>query len=350
MNFVESKLIPDFHSRRQSLLNLHQRRLDALRNRDGVRAALLAHAHALRRLAVDARDAAHVFESVFDDGDVAQVNRRSLDVLDHQAAELFEIEGLAEDAHVHFAARSLQAAGRQFDVLALNRGEHFARGDAALIELVGIDPDADVAIDRADLNLADAGHGLQPFLHAVAREVGEHLRRVRAGQADPHDRLVFGIGFGDDGRLDVARQTALDLGDAGLHVLQREVDVAREVELDGDVAAALPGVGGDVADPLDLHQRFFDRLDDVVLDDFRRGAFPGRAHADRREVDVRELGDADARRGHAAEDDRGQHEHPCEDGVLDAGFGDFHGSLRSRLRGFGVSGFRGFRVTAPLTA
>ena len=48
-------------------------------------------------------------------------------------------------------------------------------------------------------------------------------------------RLVLGVGLADDRRVDLARQPARGLGDAGLHVLERRVDVARELELDGDV-------------------------------------------------------------------------------------------------------------------
>ena len=58
-------------------------------------------------------------------------------------------------------------------------------------------------------------------------------------------------------------------GTLAVHVLQRQVDVAREVELDGDDAAALARGGGEAGDALDLHQRLLERLDDVVLDHLR---------------------------------------------------------------------------------
>ena len=82
--------------------------------------------------------------------------------------------------------------------------------------------------------------------------------------------------------------------------------------------------GGDRAHALDLHEGLFEDLDDVVLDDLGRGAFPGHVDGDGREVDVGELADADARRRDGAEEDGRGHEHPGEDRLLDAGFGELH--------------------------
>src|SRR4030095_6718325 len=121
-----------------------------------------------------------------------------------------------------------------------------------------------------------------------------------------------------------ARRTLLRLRDLRLHVLQRQVDVSREVELDGDRPSPLPRRGRDRPDPFDLDESLLEDFDGVVLDDLRRGALPGDSDGDGRKVDVRELADADPGRRDAAEHDGCGHQHPREDGLLDAGVGQLH--------------------------
>src|SRR5207245_10973028 len=125
------------------------------------------------------------------------------------------------------------------------------------------------------------------------------------------------------------------LGHPRLHVLQRDVDVAREVELDVDAGRALPRGGGDLRYALDRSDGVLDEVDDVRLHDLGRGALVGELDVDDREVDVGVLADAQAPH-HAAEPreadqpeaDEAGHEHPGEDMVSDgdvcqrAPFGD----------------------------
>jgi hypothetical protein len=58
-------------------------------------------------------------------------------------------------------------------------------------------------------------------------------------------------------RIDVARQAAGGLRTLAVHVLERE-STSREVELDGDGAAALARDEVIAGDALDLHQRLFE--------------------------------------------------------------------------------------------
>ena len=67
-------------------------------------------------------------------------------------------------------------------------------GQPALVELAGVDPDADVALEvAADGDLAHAGDRLQLLLDPVAGEVGEDLLREGAGEADHRIGLVLGV-------------------------------------------------------------------------------------------------------------------------------------------------------------
>ena len=82
--------------------------------------------------------------------------------------------------------------------------------------------------------------------------------------------------------LDVVRELSLRLRDLGLRVLQREIDVARQVERGGD-ARASRCLADDVMrlHALDLRERLLERVDDARLDVLGRRARPGDAHADR---------------------------------------------------------------------
>ena len=98
--------------------------------------------------------------------------------------------------------------------------------------------------------------------------------RVRSGERAPHDRLVFRIGFGNDRRIDVDRQTLLRLRDLGLNFLNRDVDVAVQFELDGDVREGLLGSRADVRIPSTLIDRVFDDVRDRGFHRLRRSAGP----------------------------------------------------------------------------
>ena len=198
-------------------------------------------------------------------------------------------------------------------------------GQALLVELGGVEPDADVPLQGAhEGDLADAGDRLELFFEPVADVVAEDALGVRPAEPDHHDGLVLGVGLGDDGRIHVAGQAPGGLGDLGLDVLEGQVDVPGELDLDRDVGRALSRARGDRPDPLDLDEGFLEGLDDLVLDDLRGRSLPRGGDVDRGKIDVGELADADPAAGHDAENDRGGHEHPGQDGLSDAGFCQVH--------------------------
>ena len=208
---------------------------------DGVGAALLEHAERLERHAVEPRDRVDVLEAVLDERHVLEVDRaRSFDAAHDELAERVEIERLAEQAHVELAPAGVELAAGDLDVLAADGVDDVAGDDALLGERLGVEPDAHVAIEVAvERDLPDAGHRLELLLHLVARDVGEQLPRERAGDADGEDGRVVGVRLGHRGGGHVLRERALRLRDLGLHVLQREIDVARDVEGGGDARDAL---------------------------------------------------------------------------------------------------------------
>ena len=122
-------------------------------------------------------------------------------------------------------------------MLALEGADDVADGQALLVEPGGVEPDADVALESAHKgDLADARDRLELLLETVADVVAEDALGIRPAEADHHDRLVLGIGLGDGRGIHVPGQAPDRLGDLGLNVLEGQVDVAGELDLDGDVA------------------------------------------------------------------------------------------------------------------
>ncbi len=115
-------------------------------------------------------------------------------------------------------------------------GDGRSRGD----QLVGIDPDADIAIQVTHrLDLADARDGLEHVFDLVAGDVGQELPGEGPGKSHRHDGLIVGVALRHDRRRRTRRKLSLDLGNFGLRVLQRQVDVARQIERRGDARGTL---------------------------------------------------------------------------------------------------------------
>ena len=74
------------------------------------------------------------------------------------------------------------------------------------------------------------------------------------------------------GSFDLVGQRAAGARDAVAHVVRGLVDVAVEVELDGDLRDLLAAERGQVADAVDADQLVLERLRDRGLDDLGRGA------------------------------------------------------------------------------
>ena len=131
---------------------------------------------ALHRHAVDARAPAHVLEAVLDQRDVPRCTGAPATFLTTIPLERVQVERLAEHAHVDLAAPASSRPAGSSTCSRWSAADHVDDGELVGGELVGVDPDADVALEvAAQLDLAHAGDRLQPLLHPVARGVGEQL-------------------------------------------------------------------------------------------------------------------------------------------------------------------------------
>ncbi|NDG54854.1 MAG: hypothetical protein EBX56_02645, partial [Betaproteobacteria bacterium] len=94
------------------------------------------------------------------------------------------------------------------------------------------------------------------------------------------------------GRVNLPRQASLRRGDLGLYVLQRQINVAIDVQLDRDIGRS--GLGGrrHLGDALDRHDGVLDDVNDIGFHDFGGRAQVGEGNVDDREINVRQLADS----------------------------------------------------------
>ena len=123
--------------------------------------------------------------------------------------------------------------------------------EAARRQLGGREPDPHREAALAeDPRLAHAGQRLQPALHQPVADVGELEQVVvLAREREPEERLRVGVLLGHDRLLHVLRQPPADPGHLVADVLGGGLDVAVEVELEGDVAELLAARAGQGASP-----------------------------------------------------------------------------------------------------
>ena len=137
--------------------------------------------------------------------------------------------------------------------------------------------------------------------------------------------------FGDDRRIGVLRQIALNVGHAVAHVLRGHVDVAVEVEVRDDERAVRHRDRAQLVDALDGVDRFFDLVGDLGLDLGGRRAGQAGPHEHRRHVDRREAIDAEARQAHEPDDDEREVHHRGEHRAADADLSELLHTLRASV-------------------
>ncbi len=118
-------------------------------------------------------------EAVADVGDVADVNRRAVDLLDREVVQSVEDVGAAVQPDVVFAVADLLRAGGEDDVLRVERVRSRPPGEAFAEEFLRIDIDHDLA------RLSAVGQGNLRALHGGelgADEVEAEIVKLLLGQ------------------------------------------------------------------------------------------------------------------------------------------------------------------------
>ncbi len=226
----------------------------------------------------------------FDDlGHVGQAHRAIVAPGDDQVAEVGGDPALVVGVDLVALVADLDRAFRRVGVGRGQRRPHALQPDPVLGERLRVDLDPHRRQRAAAQgHLADAVHLGELLLQDIGGRVVDAAlaQRVR-GQRQDHDRCIGRI---DLAVLRVAAQVGRHVGaggvDRGLHVARRAVDVARQIELQGDARIADRAGRGDLADAGDRAETAFERRGDAGRHGIGRGAGQRRRHRDRREVDL----------------------------------------------------------------
>ncbi len=147
------------------------------------------------RLPVDKTGVTQIFDGIEDFGDVAEPDRRTVAVGDHQIAILRRMGRLVVGVDLIVVVVVLDRALWTIGVGGGERGADVLKPNAVVEDRAGVDFDAHRRQRRAgDIDLADARKLRQPLLQNVGGEVIELPRGVgRRRHGDDHDRRVSGI-------------------------------------------------------------------------------------------------------------------------------------------------------------
>ena len=253
----------------------------AFADRDRVGAVLLFDPDADARLAVHDGRVPDVVEAVLHARHIADADVR---VVDGFAAPLFDLDGadglgrhaFAHGADIEFVARIFEVTGGLFDLLGLKRGLDVEDGQLQRLELVVVDPDAQVALlVTRQRDLANAGQNLELIGYVQLEIFGQRVDVALGGRcAEQENRLVLRIAL-DDCRS-IGAQGQFHATQLRLHLGQRRVDVAVDLEFERDRGLALLDLRGHSADALGRKNLLLDLVDDLGFHDFRCGAAPRR--------------------------------------------------------------------------
>ena len=180
-------------------------------------------------------------------GDVADVDRRRADLLQHDRADVVEVADQPDAAHEEGLGPLRQRAAAGVRVVPRERVVHVADRDLVVAQAVRVDQHLvllDVAAGRVDLG--DAGDRAQerphhPVLHGAALE--ELLLRERAlAVVGPLERVLVHLAerrrHRPEHRRHALRQAGAELEQPLHHQLAREVDVGRVGEDERDQGEA----------------------------------------------------------------------------------------------------------------
>ena len=249
------------------------------------------------------------------------------------------------------ARRRADDAGRGLHVLRADLAHDVARRQAALRDLLRIEPDAHRIVAGAEqLHLADAVDARQPVLDVeqrVVAQIGHVVAVVRREQVHHHRQVGRALDRRDAEAAHLLGQARLGLRDAVLHQLLRLVGIGAELEGDGQRHQAVGRrLAAHVEHALDAVDRFLDRRRHGLGDHLRVGARILRAHHDRRRHDLGIFRDRHhAQREQAGEEDQ-HRQHAGEDRPVDEELGQVHGCRPRVAAALCVSVGRRWRVCA----
>ena len=204
-------------------------------------------------------------------------------------------------------------------------------GEAVAGELGGIDFDANGGQRAAaDVDLADALDLREFLLDDGGGFVVELVGAIFVGgEAEDHDGRVGGIDFAIGGiRREIGGEIGASGIDGGFDVARGAVDVAGEIELDGDGGGAEAAGGGHLGDAGDVAELALERSGHGRGHDFGAGAGEAGVDGDGGEIHLRQRRNGKNGEGDGAGDGDGDGEQRGGHRAMDEWSGDVHEMLR----------------------
>ncbi len=320
----------------------------------GVGIALLVDGELDRLAALHAGDGLAFLVAVRHGGDVAQVNRLSVDRGNDGAGHLLDALELIERAHQETLCALLEASAGEVHVFGAQATGHGFDRETELRQLLLIDEHLDlVLVAAAHLDRGGARHGLEIRLQTIFGEAPEKLEPLFAvdwssavgvnllEQCEAHHRLGRGIEAQQQRALRFERE--LQQVELLAHLDARQIHVRAPDELQGHVRLTGTRYGTHLADIANDPDRLFDRSCDQVLD--LQGCSPDelRAHGERRIGEIGQEIHFQARQRYKAEQRDRHHAHDDGDAPASGEVYELHGCGP-------VSGMRAMENAAALSA
>ncbi len=240
---------------------------------------------------------------------------------EHEIAELLGCLIVAADSHLEVTVLRLDLAGRQLEVLSVQRSLDVGDRQIASSERHAIDPHAHRrTAGPEDVDLRDAwnrGETVQQVPLHVIREL-HHAHGV-AGEREPHHGLLIRVGFLYADVVDVVRQSPRHAGHAVTHVVRGLVEPAVQVELDRDRRLAVSRGRANGLDAFNARELALEHLRHACFDDLRRRARIVDLHLDGRGHGVGIFAHCQVAERQRAERDQHEAQHGREDRPFDGG-------------------------------
>ncbi len=321
-----------FQAFRHVLVQLFHRLADVGRDIERIGARCLEHTHADGRIVVQQRTQRVVGGAHFEAADVAKTGHGAVGAaLDDDVAELFfALQAplrIDRQLHVHArqARRCADHAGRGLHVLATDGGHHVAGREAALRDLLRVEPDAHRVVAAAeDLHLAHAFDARQRVLHVqhrVVAQVVDVVAVVRRDEVDHHRQVGCALDGRDTEAPHFFGQARLGLRDAVLHQLLGLVGIGAEAEGDRERHHAVGRrLAAHVEHAFDAVDLLFERRGHRFSNHLGVGARVRCAHHHRRRRDFGVLRDRQTAQRNQARDQHQERQHAGKDRPVDEEF------------------------------
>src|ERR1035438_3095516 len=317
------------HRGRQLVAEDGEQVLDAVGNFDGVGAGLALDGEndgAAAELAlVEPGGGLIVLHAIDDGAEFIEAHGGSVAIGHHDRLVLVRVEQLAAGLEGKGALRTDDGAGGEVNVPVLERGFDFVDADLAGGESVRVHLHVHgVFLGALHLHLGDAadhGNALGDAGFGVLVEGPEGQGGRSQGEIE--NGLVGGIDLGEGGRRRHALgEKAGGLGDGGLHVDGGAVELAGEIEFEGDLGVAERVRTGHRIHAGDGGELVFERGGHGGGHGFGAGAGESGGDQQGGEIDVGQIANRELTVGHATEQGDGGHQQAGGDGPLNKGLGD----------------------------